>query len=444
MKYPHLASMVFNTPLLIHPLKLDAILGGVGSRLLGAPLMIAASPAIADTGAVKPEMFSTRRGERTDRGYRVVEGVAVLGVNGALVHRSKLDMADSTFLLGYNDMAADLEDAMAQADVHAVLSVYDTPGGEVQGAFEYAQRVFGFRGKKPMYSIADGMAASAGYLGASGADQVAVTNTGYAGSIGVVMRHVDFSRLLANDGVTVTQLFEGAHKVDGNPYEALPEAVRADFQAELKNLYDMFVNAVAQQRGMEQKAVRNTQARTYLGEAAVAVGLADRVATTDALITELAALRARSHSVGQSARSTADSKGASMSGTTTEAAGSSAANTAVLTEADVERARAEGRQQGAQAERDRVSGILGHQAAATHMSIAVSAITSGLSVEQASAILAAAPPPAPAAAGANAFAAAMGAQGNPKVSGIEAQGGNEGDEAALASSVLSNFRGAAK
>lgn len=47
------------------------------------------------------------------------------------------------------------------------------------------------------------------------------------------------------------------------------------------------------------------------------IGLAHRVATTDQLLSELAALRARSFPVGQTARATADDKGVNMSGTTT-------------------------------------------------------------------------------------------------------------------------------
>ena len=38
MKYPHLAARLFNTPLLVHPGKLDAIIAGLGGRLLGNPL----------------------------------------------------------------------------------------------------------------------------------------------------------------------------------------------------------------------------------------------------------------------------------------------------------------------------------------------------------------------------------------------------------------------
>ncbi len=446
MKYPHIAARIFNTPLLIHPQKLDAIIAGLSDRLLGAtPMALAAADGAR---MLAPELFSTRRGEASDRGYRMVEGVAVLNVSGALLHRSRLDMAESTFLVGYNDLAADLEDAMSNPDVHAVLQVYDSPGGEAQGAFEYAQRVFDLRGRKPMQAVADGMALSAAYLGASAADEVAVTATGYAGSVGVVSRHVDFSRALDQDGITVTHIFAGAHKVDGNPYEPLPDDVRSAWQAEIDGLYTMFVDAVARHRGMDAAAVRKTQAASYSGVAAVASGLADRIATTDQLISELAAQRGRSFPVGPTARSNANDKGASMSGTSPNEAGGHQAAAApagapavpsAFNQANVDAARAEGRDEGANAERGRVSGIFAHEAAAGRTQLAIQCVTSGLSVEQAGAVLGASP--AAAGASANAFATAMAAVGNPDVTGIEAGAGPKSDEAALASQIVASFRG---
>lgn len=264
--YPHLAARIFNTPLLIHPQKLDAMIAGIGQRLLGAPVINAHTPAQA---------FSTRPSAQQGRPYAVHEGVAVIDVAGALAHRSHI-RADCTAFIGYDEITTRVEHAMQDTAVHAVLMAFDSPGGEVQGAFECAERLVALRGKKPLLAIADGMAASAAYLLASAADEVVVTH------------HVDTSNALAQDGIKVTHIFAGAHKVDGNPYEPLPEAVRADWQAEINGLYTEFVNAVAAYRGLSVDAVRNTQARLFRGNAAQAAGLANRIGTTDALIAELA------------------------------------------------------------------------------------------------------------------------------------------------------------
>lgn len=415
MKYPHIAARLFNTPLLVHPQKLDAIIAGMGMRVTGEELLVNVKAGAAEARALPPEMFSTRRGERSDRGYRVVDGVAVLSINGGLVHKSRFLMADSSTLWGYNDLSADLEDAMGNSEIHAVLQVYDSPGGEVQGAFEYADRVYGLRGKKPLRAIADGMAASAAYLGASAAEELLITTTGYAGSVGVVMRHADFSRALANEGVSITHIFAGAHKVDGNPFEPLPKAVQAAFEAEITGIWDEFLGAVAKHRGLEIDAIRATQAATYRGSAAVSARLADRLSTTDQQITELAALRARFYPVGQAARATANDKGASMSGTTQPAAPTAA----TFSQTDLDTARAEGHQAGVTAERERTSAILGHEKAAGNPAMAIQCISAGLTAEQSAGFLSASAPAAPVATQPASELGKHMATLNPGVTGVE-------------------------
>lgn len=435
--YPHLADRLLNTPLLLHPQKLDAIIAGLGGRLLGVDGLQIDAATLTARAALPAEMFTTRRGERTERGYRVVDGVAVISAMGGLVHRTKL-AADSSLLIGYNDLAADMEDALAKADVHAIALVMDSPGGEVSGAFELAERIYAARGRKPIVAVADGMAASAAYLAASAADEVVLSATSYVGSIGVVMRHVDFSRALANDGITVSHIFAGEHKIDGNPYQPLPDAVRTALQTDIEGLYQMFVQAVAKHRGMDEQAVRDTRAGVYRGVAAVAARLADRIGTVDAVVAELAARRTHSvatavgislkpwensmshASANAAVAASAAPAGATATTTTTTTAAAPAAAATTPSPADLESARAEG----AAAERARVTAITGHANAAANPAITQQCIATGLSAEQAKGFLDAAPAAAiassTAVAATNQFAAAMAILGNPNVSGVEA------------------------
>jgi signal peptide peptidase SppA len=453
--YPHLAARVFNTPLLIHPQKLDAILAGLGGRLLGneAPIINVNAEALAN-GQGAPQLFSTAKGAQAERGYVVSNGVAIINVRGVLVHRSQME-ADSTWLQGYNDLARDLEDAMGNGDVHSILLNVDSPGGEVAGAFELADRVYGMRGRKPIVSVIDNMACSAAYLFASAADEVVITNTGYAGSVGVVMRHVDFSQALADDGIKVTHIFAGAHKVDGNPFEPLPESVRVDFQADVMGLWTLFIDTVAKHRGIEAGAVRKTQAATYRGQEAISARLADRIGTADAVIAELASRSNAVFSAGASASasSLAVTKGAPMSGTQTggqsatsqtqqpqaqqaAAAAPSSPQAAQASQPDLDAARA----QGAQVERERIAAILGHERAGANMALAQQCINTGLTIDQANAVLGAAPAQsAQGAAPANQFAAVMTKLGNPQVSGVEGQAPAADSPAAVQTSWQSAF-----
>ena len=353
-KYPHLAARVFNTPLLLHPAKLDAIIAGLGSRLVGADIEVRPS-----AGASSADMFTTLSGARAERGYDVIDGVAVLSYGGALVHRSQFMMADSSMLIGYNSIAKDMKDAMNNPDVHAIAMVWDSPGGEVAGAFELATLMHSMRGQKRMVSVVDSMMASAAYLNGSAADEVVISPTGMAGSIGVVTRTIDVSRAMANEGVTVNHIYAGAHKIDGNQFEPLSASVRADIQAQVDAIYADFVEAVAMHRpGLSASAIRDTEAAMYRGADAVRAGLADRVGTADQVIAELAALQPGRKSAPR-AKTTATG-GANMP-PEMQSAGLDTDTPQVFTQADVDAARAEGeaagRAAGSTAERERIQAV---------------------------------------------------------------------------------------
>lgn len=129
-----------------------------------------------------------------------------------------------------------------------------------------------------------------------------------------------------------------------------------------------------------------------------------------------------------------------MSGNTTPGGQASPAATA-FSQTDIDQARAAGAAEGAKAERERAGAILTHEKAAANMAMAVQCVNSGLTAEQAGAILGAAPAQfatAEAKPG-NAFAAAMAATGNPQVSGVEPSGEAANEEAALAGQILAAF-----
>ena len=85
-------------------------------------------------------------------------------------------------------------------------------------------------------------------------------------------------------------IFAGAHKVDGNPLGPLSDAVKADLQGRVFRMYDQFLNIVGEGRGsrLDARAAQATEARTFIGEEAVAVGLADRIGAFETVLNELA------------------------------------------------------------------------------------------------------------------------------------------------------------
>lgn len=271
MKYPHIAARLFNQPLLIESGKLSTIVAALGPRL---------NPEY-DWGMADPAYV--RQTVVSGTGYKIIDGVAVIPVVGTLVHRGSTPNAMSG-LTGYDALGKWFEAALADSSVSAILLEMDTPGGEVAGAFDFADRVYAARGQKPVTAMVSDLAASAGYLIASAAGEIITTRTGRAGSVGVVTAHIDYSKALDNEGVVVTHIYSGAHKVDGHPFAPLPEEVKARWQADIQNLYQLFIQTVARNRGMTVDAVQATEALMYMGAAAVSEGFADKVSTLEATL----------------------------------------------------------------------------------------------------------------------------------------------------------------
>lgn len=76
-------------------------------------------------------------------------------------------------------------------------------------------------------AVSSGMAASAAYYLASQADEIVVSNSSGAGSVGVYVAHIDASEYEKNIGIKTTLISAGKYKTEGNPFEPLTEEARA-------------------------------------------------------------------------------------------------------------------------------------------------------------------------------------------------------------------------
>lgn len=285
MLHARIATRAFNTPLLVEPSKAMAFLSGFGPRILGRQVQMVEQDG-ANEGAVRlPARASILAGnlavrlhQNGDAPYPVVDGIAVIEISGVLIHRGGW-IGQSSGQTSYEGIAAQIDAAAGDPSVRGLALEIDSFGGEVAGIFDLADRICAIRASKPVWAFVAEHAFSAGYALASQADRILLPRTGAVGSIGVVVMHADLSGELDQDGVRVTLIHSGRHKVDGNPYQPLPDAVRDDIQQEIDVLRFLFTQTVAAGRAerLSQEAALATEAATYRGADAVAAGLADEV-----------------------------------------------------------------------------------------------------------------------------------------------------------------------
>jgi signal peptide peptidase SppA len=265
-------------------------------RFLNVPLALLPREAERLVRAIErreePQAFVVERGAASqDRPYDLIEGIAVVGIKGVLVHEE--DFFSYFFgEISYDRIRACFNRALGDPDVKAIALHVNSPGGEVAGCFDLADEIYAARDVKPICAILDECAYSAAYALASAAETIIVPRTGGTGSIGVVTMHTDITGALEKFGVKVSTIQFGARKTDFYPTTPLSDAARDRLQAEVDRLGGMFVDMVARNRSISAAAVRKTEAATFLGSDGVAQKLADAVMSPqdafDALLEEIA------------------------------------------------------------------------------------------------------------------------------------------------------------
>lgn len=321
------------------------------------------------------EALEAERGEplRNARSVTVRDGVAVVPVVGPLFRRANL----FTMISGatsFDILARDLTTALTDSQVRAVLLSIDSPGGTVNGTNEFAKMVRRAvtEGDKPVIAYVGGQGASAAYWIASAAGQIFADETAELGSIGVV------AGLLKSKDPRVIE-FVSSQSPRKRPDPESDEG-RVQLQGLVDGLAQIFIDTVAANRGTDPERVASEfgQGGVLLGAEAVRVGMADGIATEEQIISRLAGgdiaagVGRRFFSTSLEGIMTTNTPAAPAAVTAAtiaaqypevaaslraegEKAGREAAETAAKSQIDA--ARAEGRAEGATAERERILGI---------------------------------------------------------------------------------------
>lgn len=175
--------------------------------------------------------------------------------------------------------ARDVMEAVTNPHIRAVLLAVNSPGGEVDGTQEAAELVFQARGTKPIWAHISGDGASAAYWVASAADRVVAGPTAVVGSIGVRAAFTDWSEWERKQGVRTIEIVssQSPRKV---PDPATDDG-RAEIQALLDDLAEVFVGAVARNRGVHRETVLTQYGAggVFVGVRALEAGLIDGLAT---------------------------------------------------------------------------------------------------------------------------------------------------------------------
>jgi len=163
--------------------------------------------------------------------------------------------------------------------VAAVVLRVNSPGGVVAPTQEIFSAVERVRAAgKPVVASLGAVAASGGYYVAVAANRIYASPGTLTGSIGVVMQLANVEGLLKKVGVDYVVVKAGAFKDIGSFARPMKPEERRVLQALLDDVYGQFVKAVAQRRGIDEKAVLAfADGRIYSGQQARALRMVDEM-----------------------------------------------------------------------------------------------------------------------------------------------------------------------
>ncbi|WP_294844458.1 S49 family peptidase [uncultured Gilliamella sp.] len=271
INYPHLANQVFGVPHYATPQTLNAVKAVVVPRILSGSLTF------SDLELNKISL-STNDVDGTVVTSTAVP-VKVIPIHGLLTTRRGSINAACTELVSYEKLSADINQALNDASIKEIVLDINSGGGSATGCKELADFIFQAREIKPITAIVNYCAFSAAYFIASACSKIIISETSGVGSIGVLLEHMEMSKLEENEGVKFTTFYRGDYKNAGSIHEPLSDHAMEFINAQLDWMYKLFTESVAKYRGVDVQTVINTQARCYFGNEAISAGLADELQT---------------------------------------------------------------------------------------------------------------------------------------------------------------------
>lgn len=180
------------------------------------------------------------------------------------------------------ELSKTLEELRQDPSVRAVVLRLDSPGGSALASDLLWHRLMALREDKPLVISVGGMAASGGYYMACAGSKVVVEASSIIGSIGVVAGKLSVKQPLQEQGIHAeTVAARPGHDnrpLLGSPLEAWDDATRAKIAQSIQHMYDLFLQRIAEGRGLEVSAVEpHAEGRLMSGKEAVDAKLADEV-----------------------------------------------------------------------------------------------------------------------------------------------------------------------
>ncbi len=202
-----------------------------------------------------------------------VPKIAVININGVISN--------------YESVIHNIETAQIDTSIKAVVIAVDSPGGAVGSAQEIYSAIEKLRKEKPVVVSMGNVAASGGYYVSVPANVIYANPGTITGSIGVIIQHVSFARVLEKIGIKVENIKSGQNKDILYPNRELSPQQKKLLEETIKDVYDQFLEDIVKYRDIDIKTLKQyADGRIFTGRQAKKLKLIDKLGNIQDAIEE--------------------------------------------------------------------------------------------------------------------------------------------------------------
>lgn len=151
----------------------------------------------------------------------------------------------------------------------------NSPGGAVAPSQEIYNHIRSI--KKPVFAAMSTIAASGGYYVASACDKIYALPGTLTGSIGVIMKFTDLSKIYEKFGIKTETIKSGKFKDIGSIDRNMTQDEKNLLQATVDDVYNQFINDILSKRNFIQRdeLIKYADGRVFTGNEAKKLKLVD-------------------------------------------------------------------------------------------------------------------------------------------------------------------------
>lgn len=212
---------------------------------------------------------------------QVGPGVAVIRLEGPIQFMGR--QGTFSMVSGVEAVLEQLEKAMENPNIRAVVIRINSPGGSVAATQEIYQKVWKLRKKNiPIVASVSEVAASGGYYVASACNEIMANHGSITGSIGVIAMSANLQELFKKLGISMTIIKSGKYKDVLSSHRELYPEEREFLQEMIDSSYQKFLKDIALGRNMNISEIKPyADGRVFTGKTAKEYGLIDNLGTFD-------------------------------------------------------------------------------------------------------------------------------------------------------------------